>query len=58
MLEKTPDLDYKKSKPVNLKGSQSLTFIVRTVARLQIPILWPPEAESCLTGKDLDAGKD
>ena len=58
MLEKTPDLDYKKIKPVNLKGSQSWTFIVRTVAKLEIPILWPPDAESWLTGKDLEAGKD
>ena len=58
MLEKTPDLDYKKIKPVNLKGGQSWTFIVRTVAILKIPILGPPDTESWLTGKDLDAGKD
>ena len=58
MLEKTPDLDYKKIKPVNLKGSQSWTFTVRIVAKLEIPILWPPDVESWLTGKDLEAGKD
>ena len=26
--------------------------------KLKLPILWPPNAKSQLTGKDLDAGKD
>ena len=57
MLEKTPDLDYKKIKPVNLKGSQSWTFTVRIVAKLEIPILWPPDVESWLTERTLKLGK-
>ena len=31
-------------------------FIGRTDA--EAPVLWPPDAESPLIGKDLDAGKD
>ena len=27
-------------------------------AEAEAPILWPPEAKSCLIGKDPDAGKD
>ena len=27
-------------------------------AEAETPILWPPDAESCLIGKDPDAGKD
>ena len=34
----------------------SLHFIGRTDA--EAPILWPPDAKSRLTGKDLNAGKD
>ena len=26
--------------------------------KLKLPILWPPNAKSQLTGKELDAGKD
>ena len=44
--------------PVYPKGDQSWVFIGRTDAEAEIPILWPPEAESWLTGKDPDAGKD
>ena len=32
-------------------------FIGRTDAETEAPILWPPDAESKLAGKDLDAGK-
>ena len=45
----------KKIKPVNPKGNQSRIFIGRTDA--EIPILWPPDVKSWLTGKDPDAGK-
>ena len=31
-------------------------FIGRTEA--EAPILWPPNEKNCLTGKDLDAGKE
>ena len=32
-------------------------FIGRTDAEAEIPILWPPDAKSRLTGKDPVAGK-
>ena len=60
VLEKTHEstLDSKEIKPVNLKGNQLWTFIGRTDAEGETPILWPPEVKSQLTGKDCDAGKD
>ena len=33
-------------------------FIGRTDAKAEAPVLWPPHAKSCLTGKDPDAGRD
>ena len=51
-------LDYKEIQPVHPKGDQSWVFIGRTDVEAEIPILWPPDAKSCLTGKDPDAGKD
>jgi len=33
-------------------------FIGRTDAEAEAPVVWPPDAKSQLTGKDLDAGKD
>ena len=58
VLEKTfrSPLDCKKIKQTNCKGIQSWIFIGRTDA--EVPILWPPDAKSWLTGKDPDAGKD
>ena len=44
--------------PVNPKGNQPWIFIGRTDAEPEAPTLWPPDAKSRLTGKDLDAGKD
>ena len=59
-LEKTlkSPLDRKEIKPVNPKGNQSRIFIGRTDAEAEIPILWPPDAKSQLTGKDPNAWKD
>ena len=37
------------------KGSQSWIFIGRTDS--EAPILWPPDAQSRLTGKDSDTGR-
>ena len=34
------------------------TFIGRTDAEAEAPILWPPYAKRQLIGKDPDAGKD
>ena len=45
-----------KIQPVNPKGNQSWILIGRTDA--EAPILWPPDANSRLIGKDPDAGKD
>ena len=57
-LEKTLESpwDSKEIKPVNLKENQSWTLIWRTDA--EAPILWPPDSNSRLVGKDPDAGQD
>ena len=51
-------LDCTEIKPVNPKGIQPWTFIGRTAAETEAPVLWPPDAKSQLIGKDPDAGKD
>ena len=60
VLEKTLEspLDSKEIKPVNPKGNQPWMFIGRTDAEAEDLILWPPDANSQLIGKDPDAGKD
>ena len=60
VLEKTLEspLDYKKIPLVHPKGDQSWVFIGRTDVETETPILWPPDAKSWLTWKDLDAGRD
>ena len=60
VLEKTLEspLDSKEIKPVHPKGNQSWTFIGRTDAEAETPILWPPDAKSWVTEKDPNAGKD
>ena len=60
MLEKTLEgpLDNKEIKPVHPKGNQLWIFIGRTDAEAEVPILWSPDANSQLIGKDPDAGKD
>ena len=59
-LEKTLEspLDSKMIKSVNPKGNQPWIFIWRTDSKAEVPILWTPDAKSCLSGKDPDAGKD
>ena len=57
VLEKSP-LDCKEIQPVHPKGDQSWVFIGRTDVEAETPILWPPDAKSCLIGKDPTAGKD
>ena len=49
-------LNSKRIKPVNPKGNQPWMFIRRTLS--EAPILWPLDAKSRLTGKDLDARND
>ena len=51
-------LDSKEIKPVNHTANQSWIYIGRTDAEAEAPILWPPDVQSWLTGKDPDAGKD
>ena len=60
VLEKTLEspLDRKEIQPVHPKGDQSWVFIGRTDVEAETPILWPPDANSWLSGKDPDAGKD
>ena len=60
MLEKTLEspLDCKGIREVHPKGNQSWTFIGRTDAEADTPILWPPNVRNWLIGKDPDAGKD
>ena len=59
ILEKTLEspLDCKEIQPVHPKGDQSWVFIGRTDVEAETPILWPPDAKSCVIGKDPDAGK-
>ena len=60
VLDKTLEspLDYKEIKLLNPKGNQSWIFIGRTDAEVEVPVLWPPDVNSWLIGKDHDAGKD
>ena len=60
VLEKTLEspLDCKEIRPVKAKGNQSWIFIGSTDAEIEAPIIWPPDANSRLTGQDTDAGKD
>ena len=60
VMEKTLEslLDCKEIQPVHPKRNQSWTFIGRTDAETETPILWPPDVKNWLIGKDPDAGKD
>ena len=60
VLEKTLEipLDCKEIKPVSPKGNQSWIFIGRTDAEAETSILWPPDVQNWLIGKDCDAGKN
>ena len=60
MLEKIlkSPLDCKEIQPVHPKGNQSGIFTGRADVGAETPILWPPDAENWLIGKDPDAGKD
>ena len=60
VLEKTFEspLDSKEIKPVHPKENQSWIFIGRTDAEAETLILWAPDVNNWLTGKDLDAGRD
>ena len=53
VLEKTLEspLDCKEIQPVHPKGNQPWTFIGRTDAEAETPILWPPDAKNKLIRK-------
>ena len=51
-------LESKEIKPLNLKVYQPWILFGRTDAEAEAPVLWPPDVNSWLTGKDPDAGKD
>ena len=60
ILEKTLEspLDCEEIKSVNPKGNQPWILIERTDAEAEAPILWLPDVNSWLIGKDPDAGED
>ena len=60
MLEKTLEslLHCKEIQPVNPKGNQPWTFIGRTDAEAQAPILWPSDAKGRFIGKYSDTRKN
>ena len=45
-------------KPVNHKGNQPQMFMRKTDAEARAPVIWTPDVNSQLLGKDPDAGKD
>ena len=51
-------LDSKETNPVDPKGNQPGILIGRADAEAEAPVLWPPDANSRLIGRDPDAGKD
>ena len=60
VLEKTLEspLDCKEIQPVHSEGDQSWDFFGRNDAEAETPVVWPLHANSQLTGKDFDAGRD
>ena len=59
VLERTLEspLGSKEIKLVHPKGNQLWTFIGKTDADAEAPLLWPPDAKNQLIGKDSDAAK-
>ena len=59
VLEKTLEspLDCKQIQPVHPNGNQSWIFTERADIEALTPILWPPDEQNWLLGKDPDAGK-
>ena len=60
VLEKTLEspLVCKEVQPVHSKGDQPWDFFGRNDAKAETLVLWPPHANSWLSGKDSDAGRD
>ena len=51
-------LGLQEIQPVHSEGDQPWDFFGRNDANAETPVLWPPHANSWLTGKDSDAGRD
>ena len=51
-------LDCMEIQPVNPKGNQTRVFIGGTDTEVEAPILWLPDVNRQLIGKDFDSGKD
>ena len=51
-------LDCKEIHAVHPKGDQSWVFIGGNDAEAETPMLWPPDENNWLIGKDSDAGKE
>ena len=51
-------LDCKEIKPINPKGNRPWIFTGKTDAEAEVPILWPPDVKSWLTGEDPHIEKD
>ena len=51
-------MDSKEIKRVNPKRNQPWILIRKTDTQAEAPIIWSPDANSQLIGKDPDAGKD
>ena len=60
VLEKTLEspLDCNEIKPINHIGNWSWIFIGRTDAKVEAPILWPPDVINWLIRKDPDTEKE
>ena len=60
VLEKALEspLDSQEIKPVNPKGNQPWIFSGKMDAKIEAPILRPPDEKSWLIGKEPDVGKD
>ena len=57
-LLRVPWTTKRSSQSNDFLGNQSWIFTGRTNTEAEVPILWPPDGKSQLTGKDPDAGKD
>ena len=51
-------LDCKEIQPVHSEGDQPWDFFGRNDAKVEAPIVWPPDVTSQLIRKDPDAGQD
>ena len=59
-MEKTLESpsEGKEIQPLHPKGDQSWVFIVRSDVEAETPVLWPPDTQSQLIGKDPDVGRE